>query len=115
MMDYAQYQQQPSHGQHPHAQAHLQGAYPTVQNAGPNASAITSPPNQQSQLQQHSAHSQTSPILPSQTHQIQPQNPNQASHAMHPMTYPAAYGVPPQGMHPGYNMSAQQAALAATA
>ncbi|KAI9770338.1 MAG: Transcriptional activator [Candelina submexicana] len=116
-MEYAQYQQPPPHGQHPHTQPHLQGGYQTApQNPGPGVGSITSPPNQQSQMhQQHPSHNQASPILPSQGHVLQ-QHPaqTQAGHQLQQQIgYPPVYNVAPPGMHPQYGVS--QAAAMATA
>ncbi|KAI9838641.1 MAG: hypothetical protein M1819_004955 [Sarea resinae] len=117
MMDYAQYQQPPPHGHHPHAQSHLQGGYTAPHNAGPGGAPITSPSTGQPQIhQQHPAHNQASPILPSQSHVFQQQAAqNQAGHQVpQQMGYPQAYGVAPS-MHQGYGISPTQAAAMATA
>ncbi|KAI9836964.1 MAG: Transcriptional activator [Thelocarpon superellum] len=117
-MDYAQYQQ-PPHGQHPHAPAHLPGGYPaTSQNPGQAGLPMPSSQNQAPPMHgQHASHNQASPILPSQTHSLQ-QQPGQSApgHPM-PMNYSQAYGVPAQGMHPHpFGISpTQAAAMAATA
>ncbi|KAI9676537.1 MAG: Transcriptional activator [Caeruleum heppii] len=119
-MEYAQYQPSHPHGQHPHAQGHLQGGYSTApanpSQVGPSmGSSQTQPPQMH---QAHSSHNQTSPIVPHQTqHHLPPQGSQSAPGHQLPMSYPQPYGVPPQGMHPhNYGISpTQAAAMAATA
>ncbi|UPK98586.1 hypothetical protein LCI18_009521 [Fusarium solani-melongenae] len=88
-MDYGQYQQQG------------QNTNPGYANSGA-ANNITSPTNN---INQHTV--QTSPIIPQQQHQAQPQGHNM---------YQPQYGVPQQGMQQVYGMPGiQAAAMAATA
>ncbi|KAI9926494.1 hypothetical protein ASPWEDRAFT_119269 [Aspergillus wentii DTO 134E9] len=111
-MEYPPQYQQP-HGQHPHAPSHIQAPYqPAPQNPGPAAGSMASPTNPQAHMQQtHSTH-QASPIVPSQSHYQQAQNPPGSVHQ--PMNFSQPYGVTP-AMPQSYGISPTQAAAMATA
>ncbi|EED13309.1 CCAAT-binding transcription factor subunit HAPB [Talaromyces stipitatus ATCC 10500] len=107
-MEYSPQYQQP-HGQHPHAQSHMAGAYQTAQNAGSNVGNLTSPTNAQAHIPQNH---QASPILPGQGHYQQSQNAPGAVHQQ--MNFAQPYGVT-TSMQPAYGISPTQAAAMATA
>lgn len=80
--------------------------------AGPAVGPMASPTNPQAHLQQPHPSHQASPIVPSQSHYQQPQNPAGSVHQ--PMSFPQPYGVT-AAMPQTYGISPTQAAAMATA